>query len=107
MSEELPKEGAQQEAVLLAFSNDKTPEHLALLQGLLKMVYHTVLTNKLGVMEALNNETGEVELVLVGIEQNGSGLNCYPLFKPLSDIDSAKYSAPDGKGGFVGRTEEE
>lgn len=95
-----------QEAVLLVFSNDKTEEHLNVLRGLLKMVYHTVLTNKLGVMEAKNEETGEVEVVLVGFEQNGDGINCYPLFTPVTDTGAAKYSAPDGQGNYINRTPE-
>lgn len=97
---------AGQEVQLLAFSNDKTPEHLEVLRGLLKMVYHTVLNNKLAIMEAKNETTGEVEVVLVGVEQNEGGLACYPLFTPITDTNAAKYSAPDGNGGFVGRTKE-
>lgn len=104
MSEDNP---AQQEAVLLTFTNDKSERNLAVLRGLLKMVYHTVLTNRLAVMEAKNEETGETELVLVGVEQNGSGLDCYPLFKPITDTDAAKYSSPDGSGGYISRTVEE
>lgn len=99
-------ESAGQEVQLLAFSNDKTPEHLDVLRGLLKMVYHTVLTNRLAVMEAKNTETGETEVILVGVEQNGSGMNCYPLFRPITDTDATKYAAPDGSGGFVERTKE-
>lgn len=97
---------AGQEVQLLVFSNDKTPESLEVKRGLLKMVYHTVLTNKLAIMAAKNEDTGEVELVLVGVQQNGDALNCYPLFKPITDTDAAKYSAPDGNGGFVERTTE-
>lgn len=99
-------ESAGQEVQLLAFSNDKTPEHLEVLRGLLKMVYHTVLTNRLAVMEARNDVTGEVEVVLVGVDQSGGGMNCYPLFRPITDTDAAVYSAPDGNGGFVERTKE-
>lgn len=107
MSDAVNSEEQLKEAVLLAFSNDKTPEHLGLLQGLLKMVYHTVLTNRLGIMEARNSETGDTELILVGIQQNGSGLDCYPLFKPIRAEEVPLYQAPDGKGGFVGNTAEE
>lgn len=107
MSEDTPvQEAEQQQAVLLTFTNDKSERNLGVLRGLLKMVYHTTLTNKLAVMEALNTESGETELVLVGVEQNGDSLNCYPLFKPITDVDAAKYASPDGAGGFIGRTPE-
>lgn len=106
MSDDISNEKQGQEAMLLVFSNDKTEEHMNVLRGLLKMVYHTVLTNKLAIMEARDETTGEVKPVLVGVEQSGSGVNCYPLFYPITDVEAGKYSAPDGKGGFVGRTPE-
>lgn len=105
MSNDVKQEG--QEAVLLAFSNDKDEQHLGILRGLLKMVYHTVLTNRLAIMEAKNVHTGEIETILVGVEQTGNGLNCYPLFKPITDTESAKYASPDGKGGFLEREVEQ
>lgn len=91
-----------QEAVLFTFTNDKSAENMGVLQGLLKMVYHTVLTNRLGIMQAQNSETGEPEVVLVGVEQNGDSLSCYPLFSPIRAEDVAKFAAPDGKGGWIG-----
>lgn len=91
-----------QEAVLFTFTNDKSAENMGLLQGLLKMAYHTVLTNRLGIMQAKNSETGELEVILVGVEQNGDDLNCYPLFSPMRAEDVAKYLAPDGQGSFLG-----
>lgn|SRR5690606_29999045 len=96
-----------QEAVLFTFTNDKSERNLGELQGLLKMVYHTVLTNRLGIMHAKNTETGEVEIVLVGITQNGDNISCYPMFAPLRAEDVAKYAAPDGKGGWLESKEEE
>lgn len=101
------KEADGQEAVLLAFTNNKSPEHMGLLQGLLKMAYHTVLTNRLAIMEALNSETGEQELILVGVQQNGDGMDCYPLFKPIKAEEVSLYHAPDGKGGFLGLSTED
>lgn len=91
----------QQEAILFTFTNDKSPENMQTLQGLLKMVYHVVLTNRLGVMQAMNSETGEQELVLVGVEQNGDSLSCYPLLHPIRAEDVGKYDAPDGSGGWI------
>jgi hypothetical protein len=99
--ENTQNEGNQQEAVLLVFANNKDETQMGVLKGLLKMAYHTVLTNRLAIMEALNSETGEPELVLVGIEQNGAAMNCFPLFKPLKAEDVAKYHAPDGQGGWI------
>ena len=99
------KQAEGQEALLLVFSNDKTPDNMQMKQGLLKMVYHTVLTNKLAIMDAKDETTGEVVPVLVGVEQNESGISCYPLFVPITDTEAAKYAAPDGKGNYVGRTE--
>ena len=108
MSEGLPtEEAANNAALLLAFSNDKSPENISTMQGVLKMAYHVVLTNKLAVMQAKNTETGQLELILVGVDQSGGGVNCYPLFKPITDTEAAKYASPDGSGGFVGRNLEE
>lgn len=95
----------EQEAILFTFTNDRSPENMGLLQGLLKMAYHTVLTNRLGIMQAKNSETGEVEVLLVGVEQNGSDINCYPLFMPLKAESVAKYIAPDGSGGWLQKEE--
>ena len=90
-----------QEAVLFTFTNDKNEYNMNMLKGLLKMVYHTVLTNRLGIMQAKNSETGEPEVVLVGVEQNGDSLNCYPLFSPIRAEDVGKFAAPDGQGGWL------
>lgn len=91
----------QDKLVLHVFSNHKEKEHLDLLKGLLKMVYSSAATGKLAVMQSLNEETQEEELVIVGVEQNESGINCYPLFAPIKAEDVSKYSAPDGQGGWV------
>jgi len=66
-----------------------------------------VLTNRLAIMEAFNSETGEQELILVGVQQNGEGLDCYPLFKPIKAEEVSLYHAPDSKGGFLGLSTEE
>lgn len=95
------------QAILMTFTNHKDAQNLGLLQGLLKMFYHIVLTNRLAIMQAKNSETGEEEIVLVGVEQNGEGVNAYPLAMPLSAEAVARYVAPDGNGGWLERTEEE
>jgi len=92
----------KQEVALLVFSNDKTEEHLNVLRGLLKMLYHAAFTNQIAIMEAKNKVTGESEVVLVGVRQNGDALDCYPIFKPLAGEEASQYLAPDGKGGYLG-----
>ena len=87
--------------VLHVFSNHKEKEHLDVLKGLLRMVYSSAATGKLAVMQSLNEETQEEELVIVGVEQSESGINCYPLFAPIKAEDVTKYSAPDGNGGWI------
>ena len=92
----------EQQAMLLVFSNHKNNDmHMQSLKGLLKMAYHTVLTNRLAVMQAFNTETGAEEVILVGVDQNGNGIECYPLFAPLRAEDVTKYQAPDGAGGWI------
>lgn len=87
--------------VLHVFSNNKEAEHINLLKGLLKMVYSSAATGKLAVMQSLNEETQQEELIIVGVEQSESGINCYPLFAPIKAEDVPKFSAPDGQGGWV------
>lgn len=100
------KASGTNEAVLMAFTNDKSPEHLGVLQGLLKMFYHATLTNRIGIMEARNIETGEVEVVLVGIEQTDDSLSAYPLASLINAEAVSKYEAPDGNGGWLVNTTE-
>ena len=108
MSEGLPtEEAANNAALLLAFSNDKSPENIGTMQGVLKMAYHVVLTNKLAVMQAKNTERGQLELILVGVDQNENGVSCYPLVTPIKAEDVSKYLAPDGQGGWLGETKVE
>jgi len=89
------------EALLMCFTNDKSDEHLGILKGLLKMYYHATLTNRIGIMEARNSETGEVEVVLVGVDQSGDSIAAYPLAVTITAEEVSKYQAPDGKGGWL------
>lgn len=107
MTDELAKEGTGEETgqaiPLLTFTNDKSKENLGLMQGLLKMVIHTVYAGHLACMQAKNSQTGKQELILVGVQQNEDGsVACYPLFTPILAEDVAKYIAPNGEGGWVG-----
>lgn len=90
-----------QKLTLHVFTNHKDTEHTNLLKGLLRMVYSSAATGKLAVMQSLNEETQQEELIIVGVEQSESGVNCYPLFAPIKAEDVPKYSAPDGRGGWV------
>lgn len=102
MTDEQEKEGGVQ-IPLLTFTNDKSAENLGMLQGLLKMVIHTVYTGQLACMQAKNTETGKEELILVGVAQGeNGGVACYPLFAPIRAEDVGKYLAPTGDGGFTG-----
>ena len=107
MTDEQAKEQSENQIALLTFTNDKSPENMGLLQGLLKMVIHTCFTAKLAVMQAKNAETGDVEIILVGVDQNENGVSCYPLFTPIKAEDVSKYLAPDGSGGWLGETKAE
>lgn len=90
-----------QKLTLHVFTNHKDAEHTNLLKGMLKMVYSSAATGRLAAMQSLNEETQEEELIIVGVEQNENGINCYPLFAPIKAEDVPKYSAPDGQGGWV------
>lgn len=107
MTDELAKEAPDQEGqiALLTFTNDKSPENMGLLQGLLKMVIHTCFTGRLAIMQAKNAETGDVEIILVGVDQNENGVACYPLFTPIKAEDVPKYLAPNGSGTWIGEEE--
>lgn len=104
MSDEVqtPKDENEGKIALLTFTNNKAPENMGQLQGLLQMVIHTVFTGRLAIMQAKNSETGDEELILVGVDQNEQGVSCYPLFTPIRAEDVAKYLAPDGQGGWLG-----
>lgn len=69
-------------------------------QSLLRLFYEGALQNTIGVMRAFNTTTGEDELLLVGVEQEGKAINTYPLAKILGREAPAVYKSPDGKGGW-------
>lgn len=75
------------------FANDPSPQH----QMLLEMFYNGAFTNTLGVMEALDSDTGKLEKLIVGVDAQG---NAYPLAQCLGPEDTKKYLAPDGAGGY-------
>ncbi len=88
----------EMEIVLSVFSND--PKDEAAYQ-LLQMFYKGAVSNSIGMMRALNNETGETELLIVGVERaEGGGVNSYPLARVLNPQDVPKYFSPNGLGGW-------
>lgn len=88
----------EMEILLSVFSN--TLEDEAAYQ-LLQMFYKGAVENSIGMMRALNNETGETELLIVGVAlAEGGGVNTYPLARVLEPQDVPKYFSPDGKGGW-------
>jgi hypothetical protein len=90
-----PKE---QEVVLTVFTNVAQDEAA---YQLLQLFYKGALANEIGLMRALNNETHEEELVLVGVERNESGgLDTYPLATVITPDKAGNYFSPDGHGGW-------
>lgn len=85
------------EMEMMVFSNNKTPFQYSILE----MFYRGVLHNTLGLMEALNTETGEVDILLVGLDKEGEEVKTYPLARILKPGEGEKLKAPDGKGNYV------
>lgn len=81
------------------FTNDKTnPAPFQILD----LFYKGVFSNTVGVMHAKRKDTGNLELLLVGLTKDeGGDLGIYPLARLLSMEDSADYLPPDGNGGYV------
>lgn len=86
------------ELVMHIFSNNG---HDAPAQSLLGLFYEGAMMNTIGVMRALNEDTGLEELLLVGVEQHdANNSSVYPLAKILDKSSLARYKSPDGKGGW-------
>lgn len=67
---------------------------------LLEMFYKGTYEGTIGLMDAFNKETKEVELVLVGIAVEDGKQVTYPLARLLKPEEVKKYLAPDGIGGY-------
>lgn len=70
---------------------------------MLKMFYKGAFENTIGLMEALNEETQELEYLIVGLSADPTTGNtaAIPIAKVFSDtLEANKYSAPDGRGGY-------
>lgn len=84
--------------VLYKFTNAKESPHL---DSLLAMFYQGCYDNRIGIMEAHNLITEEVEMILVGVEADQDGKPvCFPLCRLLRAEDVPNYLSPDGEGGF-------
>ena len=84
--------------VLYQFTNSGVNPNL---DSVLAMFYEGILSNRIGIMESHNLDSGNVELILVGVEADENDKPvCYPLCKILRSEDVSRYLAPDGKGGF-------
>lgn len=93
-------ENAEKEVMLYVQTNnlaDPAPYEL------LKMFYKGVYDNTIGLMEALNEETGGLEYLLVGLQPNeeSKAVGAIPIARVFfGPEETYHYSAPDGKGGY-------
>lgn len=89
------------ELVEWVFSADK---HNPFPAQLLHLFYEITASNKLGIMQAKNTETGNIEAILVGVDKDEEGtLVTYPLARLLEEKElSGKYLPPRGDCTFVG-----
>lgn len=84
--------------ILFKYTNKSDSPYL---DSLLMMFYQGCADNRVGIMEAHNLETSEVEMILVGVELGEDGkTDCYPLARMLRAEEVGNFLAPDGKGGF-------
>lgn len=70
---------------------------------MLKMFYKGAFENTIGLMEAENSETGNLEYLIVGLvpDEVTKQIKAIPIAKVFEDpSESYKYLAPDGKGGY-------
>lgn len=97
VNEQAPEQ-AQHSPVLYKFTNAESSPNL---DDILAMFYRGCYNNIVGIMEAFNLETEEVETILVGVElDENSKPICFPLCKVLRAEDVTKYLSPNGKGGY-------
>lgn len=90
------KRKPDREIVLNVMSNSPNEGQVNLLQ----LIYTGAFENTLALMEAQNSETGDNELLLVGMEYKDDNFSAFPLARLLQPEETAKYLAPDGKGNY-------
>ena len=81
------------------FSNEDETGQIGL-GTLLNMFYGAVGTGRIGIMRA-KHENGELHDLLVGMTNIDGVVECMPIALALSNDAAAKYSSPDGKGGWI------
>ncbi len=81
---------------MMLFTNNPN----ALQYSILEMFYRGVINNTLGLMEAKNKETGEIEMILVGLDKEGEEVKTYPLARIFKQGEATNLLAPDGKGAY-------
>lgn len=96
---EMPAATEAFELVEYIFTNNKESPFP---KNLLHLFYEGCFTNTVGIMEAKNKLTGNVELLLVGLEKAEDGINTYPMARILSLEEQDNYLAPDGYGNYPG-----
>ena len=84
------------------------PEKYQRLEMMFKMYYTGAFENTIGIMEAVDKETGRESVLLVGLtfnEVNGEKViaDCYPLARVLDKDEVSNYLGPDGRGGYWGQ----
>lgn len=82
----------------LVFTNDKAD---MMVRQMFHMLYQMTYDNKIGLMHALNEETGKVETLIVGTARNEEGFACFPIAKVLTDEEQGRYKSPDGNGNYL------
>ena len=84
------------------FTNKDSPY----LDTIIDMFYSAASRGVIGIMEAKRSDTGEEELLLVGVEVEGDSIDCYPLASIIKAEQASVYMYPDGVGGWGSPLEE-
>lgn len=89
---------------IVIMTNDRNP----IKANLMFSLYNTVKAGRLGYMDGMDPDTGDIVPMLVGIEPSPDGTvhanNVYPLaILVRSDYESFKYWIPDGAGNYCKR----
>lgn len=92
------------EVTLYTFSNKEERPHL---EALLRMFYEGAFRNHIGISEAFDREAKEEVLLLVGVtkDEKGEIIN-FPIARCLKAEEVVNFLGPDGKGGWVGNSDE-
>ena len=84
------------------FTNKDSPY----LDTIIDMFYSAASKGVIGIMEAKRSDTGEEELLLVGVEIKDGHVDCYPLASVIKAEQASVYMYPNGEGGWVSPLEE-